>query len=129
MKKVWAIVAIFFSYAILDFVIHRLILGSAYAATAQLWRPMAEMKMWLMYLVTLLSTIAFVEIWARLIGEKSMKNGIIYGLLFGFAAGVSFGYGTYSAMDIPYFMAFTWFFGTLVEGGVAGLLASLIVKE
>ena len=49
MKKVYAIIAIFVGWEILDFIIHSLILGSAYAAQPQLWRPMGEMKMWLIY--------------------------------------------------------------------------------
>ena len=105
MKKVYAIIAIFVGWEILDFIIHSLILGSAYAAQPQLWRPMSEMKMWLIYLVTLIFVIVFVLIYTNLIKEKSMKSALTYGLLFGFGTGISMGYGTYASMPIPHSMA------------------------
>jgi uncharacterized protein with PQ loop repeat len=124
-----ALVAVFITWSIIDFVIHGVLLQSAYEATANLWRPMEEMKIGLMYLVTLLFALFFVLIYALLISEKSLATGIKYGLLFGLAAGISMGYGSYTVMPIPYSMAFTWFLGTLVEAVVAGAITGAIVKE
>ena len=123
-----AIVAIFLTWSVLDFVIHGVLLQSTYEATAALWRPMEEMKMGLMYLVTLLFTSCFVLIYAMLISDKSMAAGIKYGVLFGLAMGVSMGFGSYSYMPIPYTLAFTWFAGSLVESIVAGAIVGAIVK-
>jgi hypothetical protein len=39
------------------------------------------------------------------------------------------GYGTYSVMPIPYSLALGWFWGTVVETTLAGVLLGLIVKE
>ena len=58
-----------------------------------------------------------------------MTAGTMYGLIWGIAAGVSMGYGTYAVMPIPYYMALTWFLGTVVEGVVAGVITAAIVKE
>jgi len=124
-----AIVAIFITWSILDFVIHGVLLQSAYEATASLWRPMVEIKIGLSYLVTMIFTVCFVLIYALQISDKSMATGIKYGFLFGLAMGVSMGFGSYSYMPIPYTLAFTWFAGTLVESILAGAIVGAIVKQ
>ena len=130
MKKIIiAVIAIFIVWSALDFIIHWLILKSSYEETSHLWRSQEEMKNVLMFIVTLLVSIFFVLIYAYLIKDRSMTTGLKYGLLFGLAAGISMGYGTYSYSPIPYHMALTWFLGTIVEYVVAGLLVGLIVKE
>ncbi len=121
-----AVLAVFISWSVLDYVIHELILGASYVATAELWRPMEEMKMGLLSFVTLVSSIAFVGIYAGFFAEKGIGTGLKYGLLFGLAAGVSMGYGSYAVMPIPYYMALTWFLGIMVEATVAGLLIGWI---
>lgn len=124
-----AILAVFITWSVLDFVIHGLILGSAYAAMPQLWRPMADMKMGLMYFTVLVIAASFVYIYARFIAEKHIKTAMLYGLIFGIASGIGMGYGTYAVMPIPYSMAFVWFIGSVVEFTIGGLLAGLIVKK
>jgi len=124
-----AVLAVFVSWEVIDIILHGVILKGAYEATASLWRPMEEMKNVLMIIVVLLAAIAFVWIYFSMIGNRSINTGVKYGLIFGFGAGVSMGYGTYSVMAIPYFMAFAWFLGTLIEGAVGGLLLGLIIKE
>lgn len=124
-----AILAVFACWTAIDFVIHGLILGSTYAATPQLWRPMAEMKMGLMHFTILVSAAAFVYIYARFITDKGIKTAVLYGLVFGIGSGISMGYGTYSVMPIPYSMAFVWFAGAVAEFTLGGLVAGLIVKK
>ena len=124
-----SVLAIFISWNIMDFVIHGIILKNAYQETAQLWRPMEEMKMGLMYFTILISAAVFVLIYKRLITNKNMNSAIQYGALFGVAVGISMGYGSYSVMPITYLTAITWFFGVLVEFVVAGILVGIIVKE
>jgi hypothetical protein len=124
-----AVLAAFICWVVLDFVIHGILLRQAYGETAGLWRPMEEMKMGLMYLVTFISCLAFVLIYALLVGKKGLGTGVAYGCLFGLGAGISMGYGTYSVQPIPYMMALSWFLGTLVEGTLAGLIVGAIVKD
>jgi hypothetical protein len=64
----------------MDFVIHGILLKPAYDATASLWRPMEEMNMPLMYLVTLVFALCFALIY-QMIERKSLGVGIRYGLL------------------------------------------------
>jgi hypothetical protein len=130
MKRIiLAVLAVFVCWELLDFVIHGLILAPAYAATPQLWRPMAEMKMGLMYFTVLITAAAFVFIYARFVTDKGIKTAALYGLIFGIGSGISMGYGTYSVMPIPYAMAFVWFVGAVIEFTIGGLVAGLIVKK
>ena len=124
-----AVVVIFMAWSILDFVIHGLLLQETYAATASLWRPMEEMNMTLMYIVTLAYTVCFVAIYDVLVSEKSIATGIKYGALFGLAAGISMGFGSYTFMPIPWSLALSWFTGTLAEAIVAGALVGAIIKQ
>jgi hypothetical protein len=128
-RVVIAVITVFVTWSVLDFVIHGLILDTAYQTTAALWRPMGEMKMGLIYITVLVSSIVFVSIYARFFAEKGISTGLIYGILFGVGAGISMGYGTYAVMPIPYKMAFVWFLGTVVEGTLGGVLVGLIVRK
>jgi len=111
----------------LEFLIQRVFLGATYATVPNLFRPQGEIKMGLMVGVTLISALAFGAVYAWFVNPKSLATGVKYGLVWGFAAGLMMGYGSYSAMPIPYVMALVWFLGTWVEFAVAGLLAGLII--
>lgn len=128
-RTILAVLAVFVTWSVLDFIIHGLILSSTYAATPQLWRPMDEMKMGLMYIVTFIVAASFVYIYARFVTEKNVRTAVLYGLVFGIGMGIGMGYGTYSVMPIPYVLALTWFLGSVVEYTVGGLLAGLIIKK
>jgi len=121
-------VAVFVAWEILDFVIHGLILQPTYATVPGLFRPPAEMKVVLMAIVALIAAFAFAAAYAWFVNPKSAMTGLKYGLVVGFGGGVSMGYGSFSAMPIPYVMALAWFLGTWIEFAVAGLIVGAIEK-
>jgi hypothetical protein len=127
-KILLAGVAVFIAWEILDFVIHGLILGPTYATLPGLFRPHAEMKVVLMAIVALIAAFTFAAAYAWFVNPKSLVTGLKYGLVIGFGGGVSMGYGSYSAMPIPYVMALGWFLGTWVEFAVAGAIVGAIEK-
>ena len=128
-KTILSIFAVFIAWSVMDYVIHGVILRSSYAATASLWRPIGEMKTSLMYFSVMIASITFVLIYSLLISRKGISTGLKYGALFGLSAGVPMGYGSYSVMPIPYHMAFTWCFGSVVEAMVGGLILGWILRE
>lgn len=131
MVKRWilAVIAVFIAWSILDFMIHGVLLQSTYEATADLWRPMEEMKMPMMYVVTLIFTACFTAIYGFLIAKKSVVSGIAYGVLFGLATGVSMGFGSYSYMPIPLSLAWSWFLGSLAQATISGAIVGSILKS
>lgn len=127
-KLLLAILAVFVSWQILDYLIHGVILMDAYEATKDMWRPMEEISMPLSLIVSLISAAGFCYIYYSLIDTKTMNNALKFGLFFGIVWGVSFGYGSYTFMPIPYYMAFTWFLGSIVETVAAGAILGLMIK-
>lgn len=127
-RTIWSGVAVFVTWSILDFILHGLLLKSAYEATASLWRPMDQMNVPLMYLVTLVSTTCFVLIYGLLVGQKSLATGIKYGALFGLSAGIIMGFGSYTYLPIPLTLAWSWFFGSWIKAIAAGTIVGAIMK-
>ena len=127
-QTIWAVIAVFFVWSVLDFLIHGIFLKSTYQETANLWRPEDEMNMPLMSIVTLIFSICFVAIYSYLIEPKSLSLGIKYGLILGIAMGISMGFGSYSYMPIPLGLAFSWFIGSFIEITLAGIIVGLMVR-
>jgi uncharacterized protein with PQ loop repeat len=128
-RTILAVVLVFVAWSIMDFILHGMLLKSAYEATASLWRPMDKMNMPLIYFVTLVFALCFVLIYGLLVGQKSLVSGIKFGALFGLATGISMGFGSYSYMPIPLTLAWSWFFGSLIEAIAAGVIVGAIMKS
>lgn len=128
-RTLWAVVAVFIAWSVMDFILHGVFLRSTYEATASLWRPMNQMNMPLMYLVTLVFTTCFVLIYGLLVERKSLAAGIRFGALFGLATGITMGFGSYVYMPIPLSLAVSWFFGSWISAMVAGAIAAAIIKS
>ena len=124
-----AVVAVLLAWSLTDYLLHGVLLMPTYEATAHLWRPQAEMKSWIIHLVTLIAAGGFVKIYALLCSPKSIGRGAFFGLLWGVVAGVSMGYGTYAVMPLPYHLALGWFLGTTVQGVLGGLIVGAIVRD
>jgi hypothetical protein len=127
-RTIWAVLAIFIAWSILDFFLHRLLLRGAYEATAHLWRPTNEMNLPLIYFVMVVLIVCFALIYGLLIKEKSLASGIRFGALFGLAISVPVGFGTYIHMPIPLTLAWGWFLGGWIKAIVAGAIVGALVK-
>jgi hypothetical protein len=128
MRTIWAGLAIFITWSILDFFLHRLLLRGPYEATAHLWRPTNQMNLPLIYVVMAVLIVCFVLIYALLVKEKSLTSGIRFGALFGLAISVSVGFGTYIHMPIPLTLAWGWFLGGWIKAIAAGAVVGALVK-
>lgn len=128
-RPILAVIAVFLTWSILDLVIHGTLLDPIYQATADLWRPVEEMKMALMYAVSIATAACFVMIYTCLVTRKSIAAGLKLGTLFGLATGVSMGWGFYGYMPIPLSLAWGWFLSILINYVLAGALVGAIVKS
>ena len=128
MRTIWAVLAIFIAWSILDFFLHRLLLRGTYESTAHLWRPTNEMNILLIYFVVAVLIVCFALIYGLLVEEKSLASGIRFGALFGLAIGVSVGFGTYIHMPIPLTLALGWFLGGWIKAIAAGAIVGALVK-
>ncbi|MCX6155050.1 MAG: hypothetical protein NT007_12930 [Candidatus Kapabacteria bacterium] len=128
-KFLIAIVVVFVAIQVMDYVLHSLILGHIYQQNASIWRPNMMNLMWAMHLSTFIVTVCFVYIYYKLIQNKSAFRGVWYGIVYGIAAGMGMGYSTYCMFPIPYVLAVSWFFGSVIIYTIAGLITALIIKE
>ena len=128
MRAIWAVLAIFIAWSILDFFLHRLLLRDAYEATAHLWRPTNQLNLPLIYFVMAVLIVSFVLIYGLLVKEKSLASGIRFGALFGLAISVSVGFGTYIHIPIPLTLAWGWFLGGWIKAIAAGAIAGALIK-
>lgn len=128
-RGILTIVVIFVVWMGIDFLAHGIILEPHYAATPNLWRPIGEAKMGLNVGVVFIAASIFVILYSKFVASKSMTTGIWFGLVFGIGHGISFGYGSYAFMPMPYIMAATWFGTALVESVLAGVIVGGMIKE
>ena len=117
-----AAIGIFILWSILDVLIHGVFLGSLYAEQPEIWRPQDEMKMWLVRAVVFVGAYVLSALYGYFVRDKSMGTALKFSALYGLAAGLSFGYGSYAVMRVPYAMGAVWCWGTFVEVLLAGVL-------
>lgn len=126
-KKFWiGFVVVFILSGILEWVVNMYLLMGIYAQTPNLWRPEGEMKLWLIYLVYLISAFFFTLIWHWAKRWNGLVEGLKYGLCIGCLLGIPMGYSTYATMPVPYSLAFGWFACTLVEFTIYGAALGMI---
>ena len=123
-----AVILVYVTWTAMDMVIHGMILMGLYEQTSHLWRPMNEMKVGLMHLITLLSALFFTGIFGCLVQPKSIKTGLRYGLGIGLLIGLGMGWGSYSYLPIPKSLAWGWMLGAIAETLVGGVIVGWLVK-
>jgi hypothetical protein len=127
--KIWlGFVAAFVVIFAVEYFVHHVHLGQAYAQTAHLWRPMAEMNMWSMIglqaLVALVFTLVFKMASSCCGGVcSSVKNGVLIMAPYAIASGFA-----YLTQPIPAHIIQAWVAAPLVEGALAGLVLSYIFR-
>jgi hypothetical protein len=128
-----ASLAVLVVIAVLEFVIHGIILSRLYRETASLWRPQQDMRqvVWLFWIGYLVFAPLFTLIYVK--GYEKGKPGLGQGLRFGFYVGamlsVMHSFGWYVILPIPLALAFYWFLAVLVEFIAAGLAAGWVYRD
>ncbi len=121
-------VAVFVLWSILDFVIHGVLLSPLYAALPNLFRPMQQILMPLLYGVTLLVALCYTILFGLGGPRTGVKDALAFGLFYGLATGLGMGFGTYAVQPISLGLAFGWFAGTLVETIAGALLLHWLMR-
>jgi len=119
---------VYIAAMILDNIIHGLILRECYVATANLWRPEAEMKMWITWIATAIFSLLFVYIFIKGYEGKGILEGVRYGLWMGLLIYVPMAFGTYSIMPIPCSLALSWLVLGTIEVIILGIVVAWLYK-
>lgn len=130
-KAILAGVIVFVLWSAWDMLVHGFVLSGLYQDTAGLWRPMDEMRAMsgIIHVAVLISSVTFVWIYAQFFRTKNMGTALMYGIMYGLAAGISMGFGTFAVMPIPFRMALIWFLGALGKTITGAVVLGLVVKE
>lgn len=119
--------------AVLEMIIHGMLLQSVYQQTASVWRPMAESEplMPLMWLGYLLFAPFFVWIYAKGLetGKGVLAQGVRFGLAFGIGLSAMSSLIWYVVLPIPATLAWAWFAAGVVVYLAAGVGAALTYRN
>jgi len=128
-----ASLAVLVVVAVLEFLIHGVLLSDVYRQTASVWRSGAEMQklMWIFWVGMLVFAPFFALIYVKGYekGKPGLGQGFRYGLYVGVMLSVMHSFGWYVILPIPLALAFYWFLGILVEFVAAGVAAGLVYHE
>ncbi len=126
-KQGWiSFIAVVVLFLVLGYLVDGVLLASSYEATKDLWRPDMMSLMWLFYVIMVVGAFFFVLVFSRGYEGKGIMEGVRYGLYIGIWMGIGMAYGTYGMIAIPYSMAITWFFSTVVQYVLAGIVTAAI---
>jgi len=128
-KNVWiGAGVVFVLLVVLGMVIHGMILGPTYATMEGMFRPEADMKMWIIFIVDAVVAFFFTLVFSKGYENKGIAEGVRYGLYIGLMFGISMGYGTYASMPIPYSLALQWFLYSIVQYIICGVALAFVFK-
>lgn len=124
--------AVFVVIAVLEFLIHGVLLADAYKETASVWRPEAAMqkRMWLFFVGNLIFAPVFALIYAKGYesGKGALAQGLRFGVYMGLLIGVSLIFGWYVVLPIKTALAVSWMVAGFVEMVIAGVVVALVYK-
>jgi hypothetical protein len=127
MKKLLiGFVAVFVTLEVLDAVIHGVILMGTYMAMQNVWRSDMMAKMWILHVVKIITAFFFTLIFSKGYENKGILEGVRYGVYIGAIIAAGFALGSYASFPIPHMLAIEWFFLTLVEYVIAGVVVAQV---
>jgi hypothetical protein len=124
-KRIWVgFVTVFVTTQIIEGLIGFILLGPTYSHSPHIWRPIAEIRLWMLPVTGAFFSFFFVFIFAKGYEGKGLLEGVRYGLYAALMIVLPHAYNSYATLQIPYSIALLWFlFGTL-EYILAGILLS-----
>lgn len=126
-KKFWTgFVVVFVAMEILMFLIHGVILKSAYEATQSIWRPDMMSLMWIYHVLAIIGAFFFTFVFSKGYEGKGTSEGVRYGLYIGIWMSSGMAYGSYAMINIPYSLALQWFLYGVIEYIIYGILLAMV---
>jgi len=127
-RLIIATLAVFIAFQAMDYLIHNVILMSAYEATTKLWRPEMMSLMWIMLLTGIFLSFMFVFIFVKGYEGKGLTEGLRYGLIMGLFMNVPAAFNQYVVYPLPLSLTLQWLVYGLTEFIVAGVIAAAVYR-
>ncbi|MBF8294826.1 MAG: hypothetical protein HW389_1371 [Bacteroidetes bacterium] len=124
-KKLWVgFVTVFVTTQVLEGLVNFFLLDPIYSSHSHIWRPISEMKLWMLPVTGMFFSFFFVFIFSKGYEGKGISEGIRYGFYVALMVALPNAYGNYAIMQIPYALALQWFTYDTLEYVIAGAILS-----
>ena len=124
-KKLWiGFVTVFVTTQVLEGFVNFLLLDPIYSSYSHIWRPISEMKLWMLPVTGMFFSFFFVFIFSKGYEGKGISEGIRYGFYVALMVALPNAYGNYAIMQIPYTLGLQWFTYDTLQYVIAGALLS-----
>jgi hypothetical protein len=128
-KKFWiGVVVVFVLWSLTNFIVHDVILGSAWKAdqVMKVMRPDMQDKMWIFYVTTAIMSMFFTLIFSKGYEGKGVLEGVRFGLYTGFLLATPMAYDSYAMYPLPYPLILQWFLYGMVQYIILGMAVALV---
>ena len=128
-KKIWiGFVTVFVTTQLIEGLINFFLLDPIYSSYSQIWRPPAEMKLWMLPVTGMFFSAFFVFIFSKGYEGRGVLEGVRYGFYVALMTALPHAYGNYALMQIPYTLALQGFTYTTIEYVIAGAVLSGVFR-
>ena len=124
------VVVMYILGALMDMLVHNVILGSTYASLKDIWREDMMDKMWIMYVLGLFFWIVFVYLYHFFYKghyKTGWMKGGCYGLIIGLFSAIGMSY-SYVMYPLPLSLAIKWAIFAVIQLIICGIVLSFIYK-
>lgn len=127
-----AFIVVFVVLEVTNYLIHGVILDSAYKDEMykNIFRPEAEMmsKMWIGWVLDIIWSYFFVFLFVKGYENKGVGEGLRFGLYIGLFYILVSSYGMYVVLPIAYSLALQWFIYGLIQMLILGVITAVIYR-
>jgi len=124
-KRIWfGFVTVFVTTQIMESLVSFILLGPTYSHFPHIWRPIAEIKLWMLPVTGAFFSFFFVFIFSKGYQERGLLEGVRYGTYAALMIVLPHAYNSYATLQIPYSLALQWFLSGSLEYILAGCLLS-----
>ncbi len=127
-RFVWASIAVFLAFEVLDTIVHMGILGKTYQTLSDVFRADMMSKLWIIHIGSLLMAFLFMYIFVRGCENKGLMEGVRYGIIIGLFSAFPYGFYSYAMYPLPFSLCLQWFVYAMIEFILCGILAAYIYK-
>jgi hypothetical protein len=129
-KKVWlGALVVFIVLEVLMFLVHGVILMSAYQAIAGVFRHDMASKMWMYHVINVFSAFFFTFIFSKGYEKKGIMEGVRYGFYIGVWLSLGMSLGTDAMITLGRSLTIQWFIYGVIEYMIAGAVLAMVFKE
>ncbi len=128
-RCVWAIVAVFLAFEVIDTIVNGVLLSKAYQALLSVWRPDMMSKMWIYHVGSIILAFLFTYIFIKGYENKGLAEGVRYGIVIGLFMGIPYAFYSYAMYPLPLSLCLAWFVYVMVEFIICGIIVAAIYKK